>query len=794
MEVNQIVFIIGFAAMIFVSVFTLKGMNMPESKKKKTLRDISYVIQVIMVVTGIFDITNLNEHGIYQGTTFLFALVCVIQLIIMQISERRFEKGFDGSVFRFLSKLITIAAVLELTIFNFHSYQLWAGNYKQNELPLSNAEITNGHTEYDAESGTLKITGKDEVLITYKDVGQTIGTLYADVEFGENTKKSSLILDITDETHESYRYDIAKTTVISGYERDTASIPCQFSGEIGTLRVKFTMSNDNDEITVKSISVNDGIPFDISYARFLGIIIISALVYLLVNGRKMNTAYYQSKSFCTKLAVIVTVIALIAAVKIVSVNSKLETLSDWKNELKQESGNQISMELVDAFEAGSSSLLFDVDEKLLELENPYDWGLRNDSVAEAKWDHVMYNGKYYSYYGIAPVILLFLPYHMITGYYFPTNIAVMLFGMAGIVFLTMTYMTFIKKYFWNIKSNIVISGLIIIQLVSGIWYAIGRTLFYEISISSGFAFVTLGAYFLLSSNVTGGGRVSIPRSALASLFLATAVLCRPTLAVYCISACIFFLLGIPSASRIILDEGSVNGVNKSRRAGYIICAFAPMFILGFVQMYYNYIRFDSPLDFGIQYSLTINDFTHSQYHTNFVLIGLYNYLIAPLSFKLEFPFISTEFTRLDVNGYYFSDTGNTSGILFLALPVFAYFMAGKAYRLADRKTRLKKALLMAVPCIIMPFVIICSIWESGYAVRYTADFSWEIITGAYVIAFFLYSKCENIQIKKLFEKFMAFSVVWSLAVNGFQIFNFAFSEDKFPVFYYTVSNVFEFWR
>lgn len=793
MEVTQIFFLVALAATVFVTIYSIKSFWMPENSKKKRMRDISYIIEIIMAIVGIFDITKLNDHGIYQGVFFLCGLTCVIEMIVMSIREHFSDKGNDCKVLKFLAKTIAVTAVLELTLFNFQSYHLWLGNYDEQKLFLKDAEISNGNFEYNSEKDELVINGKDEVLITFNEIGKQIGTLNAEVEFGNNTKTANIILDITDETHESYRYDIAKKVAVTGYENSSV-IPCQFSGDVGTLRVKFTMTNDNDTITLKSLAINGGVPFDISLFRYLGIIIIAVLLYALVNGIKMNIPYYQNKSFCKKFAVVITIIALISAIKIVSIDSRLETLSDWKDELKQTGGNQISQEIVDAFEEGQVSLLYDVDPKLMELENPYDWGLRNDSGAEVKWDHVMYDGKYYSYYGIAPVILLFMPYHMATGFYFPTNIAVLLFSLIGIVFLTMTYMTFIRKYFWKLPSNIVISGLIIIQTASGIWYSIGRTLFYEISISSGFAFVAMGAYFLLSSNVTGHGRVSLPRAALASLFLATAVLCRPTLAVYCISACIFFICGIPKAGKQIIDDGSVNGVNQSKRIGYIVCAFVPMIILGLAQMYYNYIRFGSPLDFGIQYSLTINDFTHSQYHTNFVLIGIYNYLMAIPSFKLEFPFISTAFTKLNVNGYYFSDTGNTSGILFLALPVFAYLKSKKAYRLADKKDRLKNALLIGIPCVLMPFVIICSIWESGYAIRYTADFSWQIITGAFAIAFFLYLKSNSGSMKKLFEKFMAFSVLWSLIVNVSQIFNFAFSNNDYPVLYYTVSNLFEFWR
>ena len=158
--------------------------------------------------------------------------------------------------------------------------------------------------------------------------------------------------------------------------------------------------------------------------------------------------------------------------------------------------------------------------------------MRNDSGAKAEWDHVFYDGKYYSYYGIAPVVLLYLPYHKLTGHYCSTNLSILLFSLVGLLFLAMAYLAFVKRWCKNVSAGNIIAGMAILFSSCGIWYSVGRTLFYEISISSGFAFVALGAYFLFSSNVLSEGKVSLVRTALASLFLGIAVLCRPTLAVY----------------------------------------------------------------------------------------------------------------------------------------------------------------------------------------------------------------------------------------------------------------------
>jgi hypothetical protein len=212
-------------------------------------------------------------------------------------------------------------------------------------------------------------------------------------------------------------------------------------------------------------------------------------------------------------------------------------------------------------------------------------------------------------------------------------------------------------------------------------------------------------------------------------------------------------------------------------------------------MWYNYARFGSPLDFGIQYSLTINDFTHTQYQTFFVLIGLYHYLFAMPSVQVEYPFLTTPFSKLGVNGYYFSDSGNTSGILYLALPTFAYLLSGRVMRrLGSWKARLRAAVTVGLPCLVMPLVIIVSIWESGYAVRYTADFSWEIIMGALVILFYLYQKTKRCWKQQAVRYFLAVSMVAAVIVNGVQIFNFAFSYQNYAVLCSQFEQMVAFWR
>lgn len=374
----------------------------------------------------------------------------------------------------------------------------------------------------------------------------------------------------------------------------------------------------------------------------------------------------------------------------------------------------------------------------------------------------------------------------------------MIFSIIGMIGLAMLFMSLIRRFFKNLPSGMVILSLILIQTASGIWFSIGRPDFYEVAMAFGFAFLTWAMYFMLEANIIGKGAISPVKTAVASLLFSLAVMSRPTTAVYCLCAVLFMILGFKRSglspkAEIIEGKGAVYSVK--RRIIYIICAALPMMIFGSIQMWYNYVRFDSPFDFGIQYSLTINDFTKSEYHTSFVLIAIYNYLFNPPALLATYPFAETKFNQMGINGFFYMDrtqTWNTSGLFFIALPMFAYILSHKAFRkLPDRKSKVSSLVYIGLPCVIMPLLIIASVWESGYAVRYMVDFSWQMLIGALAVFYFLYLKTGNRTIRKLMTYFMCFSVSWGLYVEGTQFIRQAFG--WFPDMAYQVEQIFAIW-
>ena len=105
------------------------------------------------------------------------------------------------------------------------------------------------------------------------------------------------------------------------------------------------------------------------------------------------------------------------------------------------------------------------------------------------------------------------------------------------------------------------------------------------------------------------------------------------------------VIGIGLAKRIKLLK--ISDYSKGKKAlsaiTFLMVALAPFFIIGGVQMYYNYARFGSVFDFGIQYSLTINDFTRAEFHVDQAVVGFHNFLFAFPNVKAEFPYIFSNF-------------------------------------------------------------------------------------------------------------------------------------------------------
>ena len=731
----KIIFIL---ALIALAVYAVSSI-LKERRHSQKIRFVSCGAAVVLSLITAIAVPYLRSLsiGVAVFTAVSFALSMIYE---------RFKNDGTKAFVRYMAKAILIVLLLEAICFNFDSYHLWKGGYDETPLDMSTAAVT-GMTQ----SGTEYHTNAEAATIEFTNLDQKVGIIRLDLNGTQY--KTDYTVDFADETNASYymRTGLVSGSVFNDIEQ-TKYIVCDFSGKVSKLRINLKDLKSNT-VTLSGVTLNADYPSHFSYLRFGLILLGIAFVWLFKRSVPFRKPIGDRPQTAKSVTAVVVLVMVIISLILSSVGL------DPKTDFNGTSGNQITQELVDAFEAGQVELKDKPGSDLLNMENPYDWSARSEQGVTPKWDHVLYDGKYYSYYGVGPVILLYLPYHLITGHYLASLPGVLLFNTLALIFLGMTFYALMKRLFKDIPLSMYTAALIMIYASCGVWYCTVMANFYEIAQSSGFCFTILGAYFLVSSNVIGGDQEPIKpvKAALSSLFLAIAVTCRPTTAIWCVVALLFIAAGVLKLRR-----------NKSEKPviiKYLVAALVPFVVIGGAQMLYNHARFGSFTDFGIAYSLTINDFTHTEFHTQLSAIGFFDYLFAPPSFSGEFPYVQTTLSKLGVNGYYFEATNNGAGLLYRALPMFFLFGAPFALKYVDKEKRTGTAVLFGAVAFLAPFIIIASIWESGYGTRYMMDFAWQMLTCAFLVMFLFYRNLKGKEAKRIYEHLLLIAMFACLFVN-----------------------------
>lgn len=725
-------------AVISLLIFAVSSI-LKERKYTKITRFVSCGTAIVFSLIAGIAAPYLRSLGIGLS---VFTAVSFALSMLAQRSQKDGARAFVG----YMAKALLVILLLEAVCFNFNSYHLWKGGYDEIALNLDNAVVTGMN-----KNGDSRYSAADAASVEFTDLDQKIGVIKLDVKGLKY--KIDYTVDFADETNASYymRTGLVSGSVFNDIEQ-TKYIVCDFSGKVSKIKINLRELSEN-QATLSGVTLNADYPTHFSYLRFLLILLGVAFVWLFKRSVKFRKPLGDQPQ--TAKAVTAVVVILMIAISFTLSSVGLNPKTDFS----QASGNQITQELVDAFEAGQVELKDTPGSDLLNMDNPYDWSARTEQGVNAKWDHVLYDGKYYSYYGIGPVILLYLPFHLLTGHYLASLTGVLLFNTLALIFLGMTFYKLMKALFRDIPLSMYTAALLMIYASCGVWYCTVMANFYEIAQSSGFCFTVMGAYFLVSSNVIGSDKQPVRPvpAALSSLFLSIAVTCRPTTAVWCVVAVVFIAAGVLKLRR---QKGE-----KPLYIKYLLCALLPFVVIGGAQMLYNHARFGSFTDFGIAYSLTINDFTHTEFHTQLSAIGFFDYLLAPPSFSGEFPYVQTTLSTLGVNGYYFEATNNGAGLLYRALPMFFLFASPFVLKYVDKEKRARTAVLFSAVAFIAPFIVIASIWESGYGTRYMMDFAWEMLTCAFLVMFLMYRHIKGKDAKRIYEHILLISMFACLFIN-----------------------------
>lgn len=142
--------------------------------------------------------------------------------------------------------------------------------------------------------------------------------------------------------------------------------------------------------------------------------------------------------------------------------------------------------VADALVAGRPWLDLPVPEQLAATEHPYDVATRAQLLANGAsplyWDYAYYDGHWYSYFGVLPAVLLFVPYRLLAGHNLPTSAAEYILVLLFIIFFSLLVLRVIHRVMP--KTSVAAASLVVVSsLVSAqMGYLLYRTNFYQIPV------------------------------------------------------------------------------------------------------------------------------------------------------------------------------------------------------------------------------------------------------------------------------------------------------------------------
>ena len=281
--------------------------------------------------------------------------------------------------------------------------------------------------------------------------------------------------------------------------------------------------------------------------------------------------------------------------------------------------------LAKGYLAGQLSLSATPDPRLVALSDPY------DPVSNAPFrihDAALFNGRYYLYFGPTPALLLFAPFRLATSLDFPQSIATAFFCSAGLLFAFLLLHHFSFCALPRPPSPwFLVASMLALGFCNVAPFLLRRPAMYEVAISCGYALVLASVYCFVSGGLVGQPRIG--RLSLGSTLLGLAGGARfPLLAggIVAVVVAVYQLLEHPKMS-------------IRRRAALLTALLAPVAVCGLLLAWYNYARFGSPTEFGINYTLQgVHPRVYQFFSLRRLPYGFLYYTVVPVQWSATFPF------------------------------------------------------------------------------------------------------------------------------------------------------------
>jgi len=659
---------------------------------------------------------------------------------------------------KFLFSLILallISFFLEITLFNYTHYATL---------------FTSKHFDFLHNEQELSVTTSDSInIFNVNDLNTEIASIYINPIFIQGDKQRVRVIWADEESSwRSIQVSIIKDLNFSNY------INVNPHGKVSNLTIAFLENN----IAIKQLELNKEIPMAIMPIRLVIVFLISLLLICLGNAeyRKKISWFcfdylYDKTDFRQRLCFA----ALICSMLIFNFLASYSVYGFKDNEFAPEWLKMYSHHMTDALLKKQLYLDIKVPQALLEAERPYDDVYRRqhglflnynqkhlDTLENSlESDLSFYNGKFYSYFGMVPVIILFAPYKLLTGHYLPSSMGAFLFASISTILLMLLWKQIAQNYLKKIPYFFFLISGATLYACSFIPVILMMGIFHIIAQFSALAFVILGVMALLQAKENGAiNRTTSKYLLISSFSFALAVACRPS--------ALFCSILIP----VLLWDKRKELINSRR---YLLAIIVPFVVVGSILAWYNYARFDSPFSFGDTYmiiganqimlnKMSIIGKIHSSIKT--FLFVLFN----PLSLDLTFPFVKAKMSYIPLaRSSFMYDNDLMVGIFCFPIMWFLLYI--------NKVNTLRNFIFAGIFISLLNIALLA--FSYGISLRYNMDFAWIMAIAALICVFQLqenevamrkvilkiFYSCSGITLLLVFFLTISHSMSWILTGN-----------------------------
>lgn len=713
----------------------------------------------------LFHFTLCEQPAVPLFAAALTEIAVSASILLIGKPEKRMTRFLAAAV-----RMLCISLILELVVFCGNCYSLHPSSETKNFAEYG-AEILSDSLVYEGAGILVSGNGDFQVMIEREDVryvrlaAETEDTFY------------QVQLHMTDDNFSLVPQCVAQTWMNAS--QDTITLPLTPYGTLHRLKFSFLDIEGKTPVCLTAMTLTNVKPYSFSVLRFLAL----AGVLCLITAIRIFEWYrvrYDRRDTSHRLAVVSVMLLCMSAVMWVMPGIGLV---DYSTEIGADPYDPYA-QTFDAWQRGQLNLHVETDPILAAMENPYDRSARNAAGAESEWDKAFYDGKYYSYFGIAPVIFLYYPTYLLTGK-LPTTAAVCaVFSLLSVVFLFALIMTVLRKYGRQVNFLLLLCGLTAAAAASGIPMCMQCADRYYAAFASGICFLYLFLWLGLEAVMANTQRSRCILLAGCGLAIAAAVLSRPTLALYAV-------LLIPPFLAFIRQKS----LTLRQKTAAVSCFAVPLSIGAAVTMAYNAARFGSPFDFGATYQITVSNTAANRISLSELPASIIYYFFTPVEFGSVFPFIVQSVPSFATPTHYVYAPVGFGAFMFLMIPL-AYLcvgtVTGRRFCTLEKRAVYRLAFLCPV---IMAFLDFCM---GGYNSRYLCDIL--PLLAVFSVPVILEVQRRLRPVPAVYGFFSRMSAAVMLLAPVFMLALFLSLGEQFtiwrnvPEFYFEMQDLFVFWR